>query len=102
MYYLKKAIFPLIWFFFLLYMGRYICIVNGEIDWIRVILLFGIPYGIPYMIFYAPGRFGISGGIGALALELIIGALFGFIIAIVAVVKAFYYLIMIPIQWVMK
>lgn len=91
--YLRKAVLPIIWFAFLTFIGRYICVVDGQIEWFRVMLLFGIPYGIPYMIFYAPGRWGISGGIGVLALEVIVGAMFGFVIAGITLIKAVYYLV---------
>lgn len=97
MRYLRKAVLPIMWFAFLIYIGKYICVVDGQIEWFRVMLLFGIPYGVPYMIFYAPGKWGISGGIGVLALEMIVGAVFGFIIAGVALIKAVIYLFAFPI-----
>lgn len=94
--YLRKAVLPIMWFAFLFFIGKYICIVDGEIEWLRVVLLFGIPYGIPYMIFYAPGRWGISGGIGVLALEVIVGAMFGFVIAGVSFIQAVIHLFTFP------
>lgn len=100
--YMIKGIFPIAWFLFLTMLACHICIIDGEIDWLRVMLVYGIPYGIPYMIFYVPRWAGISGGIAVLAVEAIIGALFGFVIAITAVIKAFIYAIGTPIQALRK
>lgn len=100
--YLRKAVLPIIWFALLIYIGKYICVVDGQIEWFRVMLLFGIPYGVPYMIFYAPGRWGISGGIGVLALEVIIGAMFGFVIAGVNFVRSWIYLLSVPLIYLIS
>lgn len=48
--YMIKGIFPIAWFLFLTMLACHICIIDGEIDWLRVMLVYGIPYGIPYMI----------------------------------------------------
>lgn len=97
--YIRKGVVPVAWFFFLAFLGRYFCIVDGQVDWFRVMMLYGIPYGFPYLILYVPRWGGISGGIGALALEGIIAAMFGFVIAVLAVLKAATYLIVAPIHF---
>lgn len=76
--------------------------VDGEIEWFRVMLLYGIPYAFPYLLLYVPRWGGISGGIGALALEVIIAAVFGAVIAAAAFIKAVAYLIAAPLQTVIS
>ena len=74
-------------------LGQYLYIVDGQIDWFRLCMVFGVPFGIPYMLFVIPIGGSISRGVGILALNAIIGALFGFVIAVFAFVKAVAYLI---------
>ena len=64
------------------WLGKYLYLVDGEIDWFRLMLVYGVPVGIPYMFFIIPARWDLSGTIGMVALCAIIGAVFGFIIAI--------------------
>ena len=64
------------------WLGKYLYLVDGEIDWFRLMLVYGVPVGIPYMFFIIPVRWDLSGTIGMVALCAIIGAVFGFIIAI--------------------
>lgn len=64
------------------WLGKYLYLVDGEIDWFRLMLVYGVPVGIPYMFFIIPWHWDLSGTIGMVALCAIIGAVFGFIIAI--------------------
>ena len=51
---------------------------TGTYDYFLACLLVGIPFGIGRMIlFLPPASYGISGGIGVLALDLIVGGLIG-------------------------
>ena len=74
-------------------LGQYIYIVDGQIDWFRFCMVFGVPFGLPYMFVVLPIGGSISRGIGILALNAIIGALFGFVIAGIVFVKSVIYLI---------
>ena len=33
------------------WLGKYLYLVDGEIDWFRLMLVYGVPVGIPYMFF---------------------------------------------------
>ena len=90
---MRNSIFPLAALFLIGLLGQYLYIVDGQIDWFRLCLVFGVPFGIPYMLFVIPIGGSISRGIGILALNAIIGALFGFAIAVFAFVRAVCYLI---------
>lgn len=98
--YIWKGIVPVLWFLILVLFARYLCVVDGKIEWIRVMLLFGIPYGFPYLILYVPRGSSISGGMGVIALEFIVAALFGFVIAFFVFIKAIIYLVATPIQYI--
>lgn len=74
-------------------LGQYIYIVDGQIDLFHLCMVFGVPFGIPYMLFVIPIGGSISRGVGILAINAIIGALFGFVIAVFAFIKAVVYLI---------
>ncbi len=90
---LKHSILPIMAILLIAVLGQYIYIVDGQIDWFRLCMVFGVPFGIPYMLFVSPIGGSISRGVGILALNAIIGALFGFVIAVFAFVKAVVYLI---------
>ena len=85
---LKHSILPIMAILVIALLGQYIYIVDGQIDWFRLCMVFGVPFGIPYMLFVIPIGGSISRGVGILALNAIIGALFGFVIAVFAFVKA--------------
>ena len=90
---MKNSILPLAALFMIGLLGQYLYIVDGQIDWFRLCMVFGVPFGIPYMLFVIPIGGSISRGVGILALNAIIGALFGSVIAVFAFVKAVVYLI---------
>lgn len=89
---LKNSIIPLAALAVIALLGRYLYIVDGQIDWFRFCMIFGVPFGIPYMLFVIPIGGSISRGIGIIVLNVIVGALFGFVIALFAFVKACSYL----------
>ena len=89
---MKNSILPLAALFLIGLLGQYLYIVDGQIDWFRLCMVFGVPFGIPYMLFVIPIGGSISRGVGILALNAIVGALFGRVIAVFAFVKAVVYL----------
>lgn len=90
---LKNGIIPITTILLIAVLGQYIYMVNGKIDWFRFCMVFGVPFGIPYMLFFIPvGRGNISSGVAVLALNAIIGALFGVGIAVYIFIRAVVYL----------
>ena len=84
------------------WLGKYLYLVDGEIDWFRLMLVYGVPVGIPYMFFIIPWHWDLSGTIGMVALCAIIGAVFGFIIAIGSAIRAVWYVIAFPISCLLR
>ena len=84
------------------WLGKYLYLVDGEIDCFRLMLVYGVPVGIPYMFFIIPARWDLSGTIGMVALCAIIGAVFGFIIAIGIAIRAVWYVIAFPISCLLR
>jgi hypothetical protein len=76
-------------------MGKCIYMVDGQIDWFRLCMVFGVPFGIPYMTIIIPLGRGVSvtESSAVMLLSAIIGALFGAVIAAVVFIKAVVYLI---------
>lgn len=89
----KNTIIPLLAIALLAYLGQYIYMVDGEIDWLRFCLVFGIPFGIPYMLWVIPIGGNPATSVAILALNVIIGAVFGCFIAAFAFVRAWVYLL---------
>ena len=90
--FLVHSIFPLMGIGLLLLLGQYLYVVEGQIDFFRFCMVVGVPFGIPYMLFVIPIGGSISRGVAILALNAIIGALFGFVIAGFAFIRAVVYL----------
>lgn len=100
--FIKKGIIPLILMGILTWLGRYIYMENGCVDWLRFILVYGIPVGIPYMFIIVPTRWSLSGTVGMAAFCVIVGALFGFVLAAAIVVRAVWYVIMFPLSCLVR
>lgn len=90
---IKTSILPIVSIIALLYFGKYIYIVGGQIDWLRLCLVFGIPFGVPYMLFVIPIGGQPIESVTIIALNMIIGAIFGCVIAILALIRAVLYLV---------
>lgn len=88
----KHSILPIMAILLIAVLGQYIYIMDGQIDLFRLCMVFGVPFGIPYMLFVIPIGRSISRGVGILAINAIIGALLGFAIAGFAFIKAVVYL----------
>jgi len=89
----KNTIIPLLGIALLAYLGHYIYMVDGEIDWLRFCLVFGIPFGVPYMLWVIPIGGNPATSVTILALNVIVGAVFGCFIAAFAFVRAWLYLL---------
>lgn len=61
-----------------------------------------IPVGIPYMFIIVPTRWSLSGTVGMAAFCVIIGALFGVVLAAVIVVRAVWYVTMFPLSCLVR
>ncbi len=88
---IKNVIVPVMAILLLAYVGQYIYIVDGHIDWLRLCLMFGIPFGIPYMLRVIPIGGNPSTSVVLLALNIIVGAVFGCLIAAFALLRATVY-----------
>ena len=96
--FIKKGILPLLLLGTITWLGQYIFIVDGSIDWFRFMLVYGVPIGIPYMFIIIPSRWDLSGTVGMAAMCVIIGAVFGFIVEIGIAVRAVWYVITFPVS----
>jgi hypothetical protein len=92
---LRKSILPIIVILAIAAMGQCIYMVDGELSWFRLCMVFGVPFGIPYMTIIIPMGRGVSLSEGAsvMVISAIIGAVFGAVIAAVVFVKAVLYLL---------
>lgn len=88
---IKNTIVPVVMILLLAYLGHYIYVVDGQIDWLRLCLVFGIPFGIPYMLWVIPIGGNPAASAAILALNIVIGALFGCVIAVFALIRAVFY-----------
>ena len=99
---LRHGILPILVITLIAVCVQYIYMVDGQVDWFRLCMVFGVPFGIPYMLIVIPIGGSISMGVGILALNAIIGALFGCVVAAVVFVKAVIYTLRYVVGGVMK
>jgi len=97
-----KGILPIVVFGIVTWLGQYIFIVNGSIDWFRFMLVYGVPIGIPHMFVIIPTKMDLSGTMGIVILGVIVGAVFGFIIAAYMAIRAVWYIVVFPISLLMR
>lgn len=83
-----KGILPILMITLIAVFGQYIYMVDGQVDLFRLCMVFGVPFGIPYMLIVLPIGGSISRGVGILALNAMLGAMLGCVIAIVVFIKA--------------
>lgn len=93
MRFIKNVVVPVATILLLAWLGKYIYIVDGRIDWLRLCLVFGLPFGIPYMLWVIPIGGNPTKSAVLLMLNLIVGAVFGCLIALVALARALIILI---------
>ncbi len=84
------------------WLGQYFYIVDGAVDWFRLALVYGIPVGISHMLIVIPGKWNISGTVGMVAFCIIVGGLFGAVIAAGLGIRAIFYLVAFPISCVVR
>ena len=90
--FLKKTIMPVVAALLLYSIFSRIFVENGMIDFFLVWLACGVPFGIGKMFTLIPVGFGISGTVGVVALNIVLGGLIGGIILIYRLAVAVWYL----------
>lgn len=89
--FLKKTVIPVVVALFLFSMFSRIFVENGAPDYFLIWLACGVPYGIGKMFTLIPIGFGISGTVGVVALNLVLGGLIGGVILIWKLAVALWY-----------
>lgn len=96
---IKRGVVPAIMFLLLMYVFKTVYTENGVIDWFRLWMILGIPFGMTRIcIWILPRGYDIGGTVGMLALSLILSGVIGGVIAAITMVQAVYYLITFPVQ----
>ena len=90
--FLKKTILPIVAALLLFSIFSRIFTENGSIDFFLVWLACGVPFGIGKMFTLIPIGFGISGTVGVVALNIVLGGLIGGVILIYRLAVAVWYL----------
>ena len=90
--FLKKTVIPVVAALFLFSMFSRIFIENGAPDYFLSWLACEVPFGIGKMFTLIPIGFGISGTVGVVALNLVLGGLIGGVILIWKLAVALWYL----------
>lgn len=89
----RKSILPLAVILLIAVLGKYIYMVDGQIDMFRLAMVYGVPFGVPYMLIVLPAGGSISKGIGFIAFGVIIGGMIGCVVAAFYAVRAIVYLV---------
>lgn len=90
--FLKKTIVPVAVALLLYSIFSRIFVENGMVDFFLVWIACGVPFGIGKMFTLIPIGFGISGTVGVIALNVVLGGLIGGIILIYRLAVAVWYL----------
>ena len=88
----KKSVLPVVVAFFLYSIFSRIFVDNGTRDLFLIWLACGVPFGIGKMFTLIPIGFGISGTVGVVALNIVLGGLIGGVILIWKLAVAIWYL----------
>ena len=88
----KKSVLPVVVAFFLYSIFSRIFVDNGTRDMFLIWLACGVPFGIGKMFTLIPIGFGISGTVGVVALNIVLGGLIGGVILIYRLAVAVWYL----------
>ena len=89
--FLKKTVIPVVVALLLFSMFSRIFVENGAPDYFLIWLACGVPFGIGKMFTLIPIGFGISGTVGVVALNLVLGGLIGGVILIWKLAVALWY-----------
>ena len=88
----KKSVLPVVVAFFLYSIFSRIFVDNGTRDLFLIWLACGVPFGIGKMFTLIPIGFGISGTVGVVTLNIVLGGLIGGVILIYRLAVAVWYL----------
>ena len=88
----KKSVLPVVVAFFLYSIFSRIFVDNGTRDLFLIWLACGVPFGIGKMFTLIPIGFGISGTVGVVTLNIVLGGLIGGVILIYKLAVAVWYL----------
>lgn len=97
-----KGILPLGALGIVTWLGQYVFMVDGSVDWFRFMLVYGVPIGIPYMTIIIPTKMDLSGTLGIAVFGVVVGAVFGFIVAVGIAVRAVWYTIAFPVNCLIR
>lgn len=90
--FMKKTVVPVAVALLLFSVFSRIFVENGTPDYFLILLACGVPFGIGKMFTLIPIGFGISGTVGVVALNLVLGGLIGGVILIWKLAVALWYL----------
>ena len=90
--FMKKTVVPVAVALLLFSVFSRIFVENGTPDYFLILLACGVPFGIGKMFTLIPIGFGISGAVGVVALNLVLGGLIGGVILIWKLAVAIWYL----------
>ena len=90
--FLKKSVLPVVVALFLYSIFSRIFVNNGTMDLFLIWLACGVPFGIGKMFTLIPIGYGISGTVGVVALNIVLGGLIGDVILIYRLAVAVWYL----------
>mgnify|MGYP007135680734 FL=1 len=90
--FMKKTVVPVAVVLLLFSVFSRIIVENGTPDYFLIWLACGVPFGIGKMFTLIPIGFGISGTVGVVALNLVLGGLIGGVILIWKLAVAIWYL----------
>lgn len=90
--FMKKTVVPVAVALLLFSVFSRIFVKNGTPDYFLILLACGVPFGIGKMFTLIPIGFGISGAVGVVALNLVLGGLIGGVILIWKLAVAIWYL----------
>ena len=90
--FMKKTVVPVAVALLLFSVFSRIFVENGTPDYFLILLACGVPFGIGKMFTLIPIGFGISGAVGVVALNLVLGGLIGGVILIWKLAVALWYL----------
>ena len=90
--FIRKTVLPVVVALFLYSIFSRIFVDNGTLDFFLIWLACGAPFGIGKMFTLIPIGFGISGTVGVVALNIVLGGLIGGVILICKLAVAVWYL----------
>lgn len=88
---LQKSVLPVVGALFLFSIFSRIFVDNGTMDLFLIWLACGVPFGIGKMFTLIPIGFGISGTVGVVALNIVLGGLIGSVVLIWKLAVAVWY-----------